>query len=190
MNHLASYERHVKNVHKGPKEICQSNEPPGHKSLMEKQVQSVLSSLNKNCNVESHNSFEGSNDSLIAIPDNSSDDKNEDQFEHDTDDQEIIDPMSVLKIQLGNFPDQTTSMSNIQNVYKCHSCDKKYNAKQSLVRHIKTVHEGKKYLCNICNREFKRGYLLDQHKKTIHNNVTVCKAEFTYHHLTSPLNAL
>ena len=57
-------------------------------------------------------------------------------------------------------------------MFLCEICSKEFARKDSLRRHIRSVHDAKQYQCDICSKEFtgKDNVLL--HKKSVH---TLCK---------------
>jgi hypothetical protein len=55
--------------------------------------------------------------------------------------------------------------------FECQVCQKDFAHKPSLLRHIKTVHEGKNpNFCELCNKDFGYKTDLDTHKKLYHKD--------------------
>ena len=54
--------------------------------------------------------------------------------------------------------------------FKCSLCDTSFSLKQTLEKHIASVHEGKKpYKCNICETSYvQRGHLKSHLASTVH----------------------
>ena len=62
--------------------------------------------------------------------------------------------------------------------YDCDVCNKSYPRKNSLARHIKSVHEGKKYECKTCNRMFTQSGYLKTHQTAVHEGKKyICKTK-------------
>ena len=60
-----------------------------------------------------------------------------------------------------------------QGAHACDVCDKRYTTKQSLQRHMATVHavgEAQTFKCDVCSREFNVKSNLTAHIKRMHNS--------------------
>ena len=57
-------------------------------------------------------------------------------------------------------------------MFQCEICSKEFAKKDSLRRHIRSVHDTKQYQCGICLKEFPRKDDVLLHKKSVH---TLCK---------------
>ena len=65
----------------------------------------------------------------------------------------------------------TEDVSSIGDI-KCDSCEKTFKRRESLERHIKSVHGEKKlFSCGLCTKTFSRKDILVRHVKCVHNIV-------------------
>ncbi|CAB0040268.1 unnamed protein product [Trichogramma brassicae] len=56
--------------------------------------------------------------------------------------------------------------------YACDRCEKKFGRKPDLLKHQKTVHEGRKdYLCDKCEKKFTQVGNLHFHQRTVHEGL-------------------
>ena len=55
--------------------------------------------------------------------------------------------------------------------YYCSQCDHRANGKSSLIRHIKSVHEGVKYECNQCAYRTTKQVSVTCHIQSVHEGV-------------------
>ncbi|MFX1506584.1 MAG: C2H2-type zinc finger protein [Promethearchaeota archaeon] len=56
--------------------------------------------------------------------------------------------------------------------HKCEECGKRFSREDGLRRHIRRVHEGKKYKCKHCDKEFSYHSGLSMHVKSVHEKIT------------------
>ena len=56
--------------------------------------------------------------------------------------------------------------------YQCQQCDKVFKEKNSVSRHIQSVHDGVKYGCSQCNQQFTQYGGLKRHVLSVHEGVT------------------
>ena len=67
--------------------------------------------------------------------------------------------------------------------HQCLRCDYSATRKSILQKHMKSIHEGKKYPCSQCESTFTQTGSLKRHIKTVHNGLkfpcTQCESTFT-----------
>ena len=52
--------------------------------------------------------------------------------------------------------------------WQCSICGKSFKLKNTLKRHVDSVHEGKKFKCDICGKDFNRKGSIAKHKLNAH----------------------
>ena len=69
----------------------------------------------------------------------------------------------------------------INSLRKCDQCDKQFDEKDSLKRHIHMKHNGKEFKCNNCEKHFKTNHSMQQHINSKHvlisNEIEVLRKE-------------
>lgn len=53
-------------------------------------------------------------------------------------------------------------------MFPCAVCEKVYKAKRSMLAHVKTQHEGRKFTCAVCAKTYTRKHDMLRHKKLTH----------------------
>ena len=78
-------------------------------------------------------------------------------------------------LRLNNVKAETECASNSVNIqvneadqYPCNKCDKQFTQKGTLVRHMRSAHEGIRYPCNDCAYKATTKQTLERHIQTIH----------------------
>ena len=64
--------------------------------------------------------------------------------------------------------------------YQCQQCDKVFKEKNSVSRHIQSVHAGVKYGCSQCNQQFTQYGGLKRHVESVHEGVTYACNQCNY----------
>jgi uncharacterized Zn-finger protein len=77
-----------------------------------------------------------------------------------------INNLPLQNLSLINLPPIQQAQSTTKSFY-CKECPKKFNRKNSLIRHLR-VHAGvKPYTCDICCKSFSRKDILGKHKESV-----------------------
>lgn len=70
---------------------------------------------------------------------------------------------------VNNDKPEENNGGEVENTFPCDQCDKIYNFKSSLKRHLKVVHGIGRHFCNECEKEFDDPIKLKKHKHMFHD---------------------
>jgi len=108
------------------------------------------------------------------IPDLSQDQEYDENMKHNFENSNPV---------IENSHEVETIVNSSNGQYPCRRCNKHFTQTGSLLRHIKTVHEGIKFSCDSCDQTFTQKGTLNTHIKTVHEGMKfpcdLCDHTFT-----------
>ena len=94
-------------------------------------------------------------------------------------------PLEYENVQELQMTEKVFSDDVVDTALKCEICSSIFKTKETLKRHLQTVHEGKKpYKCDICDSSFSEKAKLKAHISIVHEGkkpfqCNICDASFT-----------
>lgn len=69
-----------------------------------------------------------------------------------------------------DFANHMAIQHDVKNPYICHHCQQSYESKELLIKHVKDVHNDKRFKCDQCGSSYSAKRSLKSHVKRVHEH--------------------